>query len=87
MLDLCHAISVSDTLNATLDKSAVVTEVEIFLLCSSFIRKSEDGRTFEFSHFTVREFLERKTLLKDHELASYHLSGPICNAAMCQQIL
>ena len=87
MNSLRHAISVPDTPNVTLDESAVVTEAEISLLCSSFIRKSDDGRTFEFSHFTVREFLERETLLQDHELASYHLSETVCNATLCQQSL
>ncbi|GAW24092.1 hypothetical protein ANO14919_136720 [Xylariales sp. No.14919] len=85
--ELCHAISVPDTPNTGLEKHSMVTETEISLQCSSFIRKSEDGKFFEFSHFTVREFLERETLLGDHELAIYHLSEPICNAAFGQQCL
>ncbi|KAI0418232.1 ankyrin repeat-containing domain protein [Xylaria grammica] len=85
--DLCHAISVPDTPNTGLEKHSMVTETEISLQCSSFIRKSEDGKSFEFSHFTVPEFLERKTLLNDHELAIYHLSELICNAAFVQQCL
>ncbi|KAI3319862.1 hypothetical protein HD806DRAFT_250841 [Xylariaceae sp. AK1471] len=82
-----HLISVPETLNATLDKHAIVTEAEISLLCSSFVRKSEDGRYFEFSHFTVREFFERKTLQSDPELAGYHVSEFICNAALGRQCL
>ncbi|RWA07801.1 hypothetical protein EKO27_g7305 [Xylaria grammica] len=84
---LCDAISVPDTPNARLEEHSIVTEAEVSLQCSSFIRKSEDGKHFEFSHFTVREFLERETLLSDHELAIYHLSGSICNAALSQQCL
>ncbi|KAI0509026.1 hypothetical protein F5B22DRAFT_638390 [Xylaria bambusicola] len=84
---LCCAISVPDTINVTLDEGSIVTEVEVLIQCSSFIRKSEDAKYFEFSHFTVREFLERDRLLKDHELASYHLSVPISHAALCQQSL
>lgn len=87
MLLLRHAISVPDTLNATLDDHSVVAEAEISLLCSSFIRKSDDGRCFEFSHFTVREFLEREALLKDDELAAYYVSKEVCYATLCQQSL
>ncbi|KAI0400817.1 hypothetical protein F4802DRAFT_471512 [Xylaria palmicola] len=85
--DLCHAISVPDTPNATLDESAVVTEADISFLCSSFIRKPDDGRRFEFSHFTVHEYLGREALLKDHDLAGYYLSEPICCATFCHQNL
>ncbi|KAI1121257.1 hypothetical protein F5Y10DRAFT_256692 [Nemania abortiva] len=84
---LCHAISVPDTLNAMLEKDSIISEEEISRLCSSFIRKSENGLYFEFPHFTVREFLERETLLNDRELADYHLSEPVCNAALAQQCL
>ncbi|KAI1362921.1 hypothetical protein F5Y08DRAFT_256521 [Xylaria arbuscula] len=87
VVSFCRAISVPDTLNVTMDESVMVTEVDVSRLCSSFIRKSDDGSRFEFSHFTVREFLERETLLRDDELAGYHLSVPLCSAALCQQSL
>ncbi|KAI0857775.1 ankyrin repeat-containing domain protein [Xylaria cubensis] len=91
-VDLCihslrHAISVPDALDVTLKEHDIVTEAEISLQCSCFIRKSEKGDTFEFSHFTVREFLERETLLNDHELAGYHISRSISSAALVQQCL
>lgn len=85
--DLRHAVSVPDTLNATLEEDHIVSEEEISVLCSSFIRKSEDGLYFEFSHFTVREYLERETLLDDGKLAGYHLSESVCNATLVQQCL
>ncbi|KAI0552255.1 hypothetical protein F4679DRAFT_571670 [Xylaria curta] len=85
--ELRHAISVPDTTDITLKEHDIVTEAEISLQCSCFIRKSENGEEFEFSHFTVREFLERKTLLNDHELAGYYLSESICSATLSQQCL
>ncbi|KAI0185482.1 hypothetical protein EV127DRAFT_441261 [Xylaria flabelliformis] len=87
ILGLRHAISVPDALDVTLKEHDIVTEAEISLQCSCFIRKSEKGDTFEFSHFTVREFLERETLLNDHELAGYHISKSISSAALVQQCL
>ncbi|KAI8948150.1 hypothetical protein F4801DRAFT_581680 [Xylaria longipes] len=82
-----YLISVPETLNATLEDHDTVTEGEIALQCCSFIRKSEDGRCFEFSHFTVREFLGRLTLLSDRELAGYHVSELTCNATLARQCL
>ncbi|KAI0871719.1 hypothetical protein GGS24DRAFT_503531 [Hypoxylon argillaceum] len=74
---LRYAVSVPDTLTATLEEEHIIGEEEISFLCSSFIRKSEDGIQFEFSHFTVREYLERETLLNDCELAGYYLSAAL----------
>ncbi|KAJ3577762.1 hypothetical protein NPX13_g2797 [Xylaria arbuscula] len=87
MESFCHALSVPDALNVRMDESAMVTEADVSRLCSSFVRKSDNGSCFEFSHFTVREFLGRETLLRDDELAAYHLSAPLCYAAFCQQSL
>ncbi|KAJ8129274.1 hypothetical protein O1611_g4358 [Lasiodiplodia mahajangana] len=84
---LRRAVSVPDAVNATLPQDSIIDEEEISRLCSSFIRKSEDGSCFEFSHFTVREFLEREALLRDHDLAGYYLSGATCNATLAQQCL
>ncbi|KAI0104284.1 hypothetical protein GGR51DRAFT_229878 [Nemania sp. FL0031] len=85
--DLRSLISIPSTLNATLEQSDIIDEEEISLRCSSFIRKSQDGLYFEFSHFTVQEFLERETLLSDRDLAGYHLSEAVCFATLAQQCL
>ncbi|KAI0445184.1 hypothetical protein F4803DRAFT_193342 [Xylaria telfairii] len=85
--DMRYLVSIPRTLNTILGDHDIVTEAEIALQCSSFIRKSEDGSYFEFSHFTVLEFLERLTLLSDHELADYHVSERTCNATLAQQCL
>ncbi|KAI1111850.1 hypothetical protein F5Y14DRAFT_424217 [Nemania sp. NC0429] len=79
-------VSVPDTPNITLDENDIVTEAETFLHCSSFVRKSEDGK-LEFSHFTVREFLNRQILLDDREFAEYHVSEPNSHATLAQQCL
>ncbi|KAF4437624.1 hypothetical protein FACUT_5556 [Fusarium acutatum] len=41
-----------------LDKGNTLSEYEILNRCSNLIRKSTDGKYFEFAHFSVREFLE-----------------------------
>lgn len=85
--DLRWLVSVPDALNTTLEEKNIVAEAEIALQCSSFIRKSEDGRCFEFSHFTVREFLSRQSLLDDREFAGYCVLEPIPHATLAQQCL
>ncbi|KAH8882457.1 hypothetical protein GQ53DRAFT_665922, partial [Thozetella sp. PMI_491] len=52
---LCQLLSFSD--DDELDESALIVEDEIARSCSSLVRKSADGRCFEFAHFSVREFL------------------------------
>lgn len=41
-----------------LDSSSIIRESSIMRLCRSLIRKSNDGRYYEFAHFSVKEFLE-----------------------------
>ncbi|KAK6815725.1 hypothetical protein PG987_016491 [Apiospora arundinis] len=42
----------------TLKPNAIIRESSITKYCSSLLRKSTDGSTLEFSHFSVLEFLE-----------------------------
>ncbi|KAI0160498.1 hypothetical protein GGR57DRAFT_385174 [Xylariaceae sp. FL1272] len=42
----------------SINKSDIVHEESIAKLCSSLVRKSNDGESFEFAHASVREFLE-----------------------------
>lgn len=72
---LCQAVSTPDRPGATLEKQAIVKDEEISRICSSFIRKSIDGQFFEFSHFSVREYLQDSSLLQNPELALYHISN------------
>jgi hypothetical protein len=56
--ELRQAISTPSEIGQTLDNSNTVSEQEISRRCSSLIRKSTNGKYFEFAHFSVREFLE-----------------------------
>ncbi|KAI1161157.1 hypothetical protein F5B18DRAFT_462870 [Nemania serpens] len=85
--DLRWLVSIPDTLNTICDENDIVAEAEIALRCSSFIRKSEDGGFFEFSHFTVREFLGSQKLLDDQEFAGYHVSELIHYATLTRLFL
>lgn len=71
---LQQAVSVPETPGALLGSSDLVSADEIARRCSSLIRKSEDGEAFEFSHFSVQEFLTDASLLKSSALEMYHLS-------------
>jgi len=54
---LCEAVSIPDTVDE-MDSDDVVDEAEISRRCSSLIRKSFGGNSFEFAHFTVLEYLQ-----------------------------
>ncbi|KAI1331492.1 hypothetical protein F5Y16DRAFT_408127 [Xylariaceae sp. FL0255] len=85
--ELCHAVSVMDIINVELDRHAVVSEHEITRQCSSFVRKSEDGRFFEFSHFSVREFFRRDTLRSNPKYADFYITEATSDATMATQCL
>ncbi|KAF5985512.1 putative ankyrin repeat protein [Fusarium bulbicola] len=72
VLELCQAISTPDEIGAQHSEDNTYIEDDIILHCSSLIRKSADGRGFEFSHFTVREFLETEIA----GLEQYRISRP-----------
>lgn len=60
---LRQAVSTPDALGSYLGESNTVTDFEISRRCSSLIRKSQDGKYFEFAHFSVQEFLEDEDAL------------------------
>ncbi len=62
---LCKQISGEDI---------VVTEDMVLDRCGSLITKSADGLYFEFSHYTVREFL-RSSVVETSPLSRYSLAG------------
>lgn len=70
--DLCQAISTPATLGANLEQ--IIDPDSVARKCSSLIRKSADGRYFEFAHFTVQEFLSDETLASLPEFSSYRIS-------------
>ncbi|KAI0397977.1 hypothetical protein F5Y17DRAFT_454559 [Xylariaceae sp. FL0594] len=84
---LCAAVSVPENIAITLTKYNIVTKEEIVIQCSGLVRYSESERRLEYSHYTVREFLERETLSSNPEFASYFVSEATCNATLVQQYL
>ncbi|KAI1178873.1 hypothetical protein F4777DRAFT_38863 [Nemania sp. FL0916] len=80
-------VSIPETPNAICEENDIITEAEIAFQCSSLIRKSQDEYEFEFSHFTVREYLGRETLLDTLDFASYYVSDHIGYSALTQQYL
>lgn len=53
---LCEAISLRNG-DKTIDQEWMCDEEDVLKHCSSLVRKSVDGDTFELAHFTVKEFL------------------------------
>ncbi|UZP37031.1 hypothetical protein NXS19_004847 [Fusarium pseudograminearum] len=56
--ELCQAVSTPEEIGDILNRGNTVTESDIVHCCSSLIRKSAEGNSFEFAHFSVQEFLE-----------------------------
>ena len=74
IFQLQQAVSAPKTPEVLLDKSNLVSDEEISRRCSSLIRKSENGNYFEFSHFSVQEFLTDTDLLNFSILEGYYIS-------------
>ncbi|KAF5639652.1 ankyrin repeat [Fusarium sp. NRRL 52700] len=83
VLELCQAISTPDEIGAQLSEDNTYVEDDVILQCSSLIRKSADGRGFEFSHFTVQEFLETEMA----GLEQYRISRPKSTSLMALNCL
>lgn len=72
---LQQAVSVPETPGVLVDSSYLTPAEEIAIRCSSLIRKSEDGCRFEFSHFSVQEFLTNASLLNSSAMKTYYISN------------
>lgn len=70
--ELCEAVSVSGE-DDTLDRDDYIHADEITRACSSLLRKTKDGKYLEFSHFSVRQFLQ-SNFSTDSTLARYKIS-------------
>ncbi|KAJ3531214.1 hypothetical protein NM208_g8973 [Fusarium decemcellulare] len=84
---LCEALSTPEVIGAKLYGTNIVSERDIALCCSSLIRKTADGKSFEFAHFSVREFLEHESLSQTTELATYRLVKSDGEAQLALQCL
>ncbi|OTA68784.1 ankyrin [Hypoxylon sp. EC38] len=69
-----------------LEPSGLIRESSIQRLCSSLIRKSNNEEYFEFSHFSVQEFLQDESLLGD-KFEHFLISETRCNRLMATQCL
>ncbi|KAK3372615.1 ankyrin repeat-containing domain protein [Podospora didyma] len=72
--ELCEGVSLEadDDLPSGPDSEDVLEEGQILRLCSSLIRKSHDGKRFEFAHFTVHEYL--RSIKEDSGMRDFRLS-------------
>ncbi|KAF4339492.1 hypothetical protein FBEOM_6613 [Fusarium beomiforme] len=87
IVELRQAVSIS-AIGGTLDEGNTVPENELMKRCSSLIRKSTDGRYFEFAHFSVREFLEdKKAISRTPGIEKYWIAQPTTNALLASQCL
>lgn len=87
ILELCQAVSVPEEIGEQLQNDNTVDEGYIVLNCSSLIRKSADGKSFEFAHFSVREFLEDKSLSLIPGLEQYLVSRSKSTSLLALQCL
>ncbi|ROV93550.1 hypothetical protein VSDG_06755 [Cytospora chrysosperma] len=88
--DLIQALSVPDEVTAgqAFESHSIIREDFIPKLCKSLIRKSNDGKYYEFAHFTVQEFLEGQMVsMPQGELGPFRLSKSICNRLLAIQCL
>ncbi|KAJ4032240.1 hypothetical protein NW761_012799 [Fusarium oxysporum] len=87
IVELQQAVS-TPAIGATLDERNIVPEYEILKRCSSLIRKSTDGKYFEFAHFSVREFLEdEKAIFQTTGIEKYWIARSTTNSLLVTQCL
>lgn len=87
ILKLRQAVSTPETTGSQVDEANTVTEGSIASWCSSLIRKSADGNSFEFAHFSVQEFLSSEMLFEAHGIDAYHIAQPKSNSLLALQCL
>ncbi|KAM6539852.1 hypothetical protein FALCPG4_001605 [Fusarium falciforme] len=68
---LCQAVSTPDE---RIDETNTVSERDVIIGCSSLVRKSPGGKSLEFAHFSVLEFLQDDRLSKTPGLEAYRLT-------------
>ena len=71
---LCEAVSV-DLGSKQRNSEAIPDEFEILHSCSSLVRKSADGKSLEFAHFTVQEFLQQIDPKPDAAFGAYRIDS------------
>lgn len=84
---LCQAISTPEDIGSHLNEDNMVSEDDISTMCGSLLKKSADDTSFEFAHFSVREFLEHRSLSETPGLGCYRISQPECYGLLATQSL
>jgi hypothetical protein len=82
-----HAISVQafPSARGKFEPGDVIRQDTVAELCSSLIRKSQDGLYFEFAHYSVREFLDSEEL--DPAWDCFRVSEATCARLLAIQCL
>lgn len=85
---LREALSVPEEVDNedALNSQSVIREGSITMLCRSLIRRSNDGRYYEFAHFSVQEFLEGEMKAMP-EFEKFQVSESICKLLLAKQCL
>ncbi|KAF5608574.1 uncharacterized protein FSUBG_4502 [Fusarium subglutinans] len=87
IVELRQAVSTT-AIGEKIDEGNIVPEYEILKRCSSLIRKSTDGRYFEFAHFSVREFLEDENATSQGtDLGKYRITQHTTHPLLATQCL
>ncbi|KAG4280439.1 hypothetical protein FPRO06_11772 [Fusarium proliferatum] len=87
IVELRQAVSTLP-IGGKLGKGNTVPEHEILNRCSSLIRKSTDGKYFEFAHFSVREFLEdENAICQNTGIEKYWIAQHTTNSLLTTQCL
>ncbi|KAI7765087.1 hypothetical protein LZL87_005800 [Fusarium oxysporum] len=87
IVELQQAVS-TPAIGGTPDEDNIVPEYEIMKRCSSLIRKSTDGKYFEFAHFSVREFLEdKKAIFQTTGIEKYWIAPSTTSSLLATQCL
>ena len=83
---LCEAISI-DPGDTFINREGIPAVEEILRCCSSLVRKSADGYSLEFAHFTVEEYLQKLDQVADNEFGVYHIKYQPCQIELAEACL
>ena len=84
--ELCEAISI-DPGDTFINREGIPAVEEILRCCSSLVRKSADGYSLEFAHFTVEEYLQKLDPLANNEFGAYHIKDQPCQIELAEVCL
>jgi len=83
---LCQAVAINIG-DSHINIEAIPDVADILHHCSSLVRKSADGLSVEFAHFTVKEFLSQLDATKDSEFAAFMMEANYVDNEMAKVCL